>query len=90
MSNGDDADYIGLQPVDQRIGETVKRQRPGVARAGLAQLGETFQEAKRLIEFVGEIIGCDERAFADVPVDGSIGIGSCRIAKTDPHRLWRN
>ena len=89
MSYRDDADYIGLQPVDQRIGETVERQRPGVARAGLAQLGETVQEAKRLIEFIGEIIGCDKRTFADVPVDGGIGIGSRRIAKTDPHQLWQ-
>ncbi len=88
MSNSDDADHTGLQPVDQRIGEAVERQRTGVARARVAQLGETFQEAKCLIEFVGEIIGCDKRAFADVPVHGGIGIGSRRIAKTDPHQLW--
>lgn len=90
MGNGDDADDIGLQPVDQRIGETVERQRSRVARAGLAQLGKPVQQAKCLIEFVGKIIGCDERAFADVLGDGGIGIGSRRIAKADPHRLWQH
>ena len=90
MSNGDDADYIDLQPVDQRIGETVERQRPRVARAGLAQLGEPVQEAKRLIEFIGKIICCDERAFADVPIDSGIGIVLRLVAKTDPHRLWQH
>ena len=68
----------------------MERQRPRVARAGLAQRGEPVQEAKRLIEFIGEIIRCDERAFADVPIDGGIGVALRIIAKTDPHRLWQH
>lgn len=88
MSNGDHADHIGLQPIDQRIRKTVEMQRPRVVRAGVAQLGEPAQEAKRLIEFIGEIIRCDERAFADVPIDSGIGIVLRLIAKTDLHRLW--
>lgn len=90
MGNGDDADDIDLQPVDQRIGETMERQRSRVARAGLAQLGEPVQQAKYSIKFIDEIIGCNERAFADVPVDSGVGIALRLIAKTDPHRLWRH
>ncbi len=64
-------------------------QRPRVARVGVAQLGESAQEAKRLIEFIDEIIRCDECAFADVPIDSGIGVALRLIAKTDPHRLWQ-
>ena len=67
MGDGNDADHIALQPVDQRIGETVEGKRPCVVRAGFAQPGELAQQAKRSIEFIGEILCCDERAFADVP-----------------------
>ena len=89
MSNGDDADCIGLQPINQRIVKTVERQHPRAALAGLAQFGEPVKEGKRLIEFIDEIICCDERAFADVPIDSGIGIALRLVAKTDPHRLWR-
>ena len=65
----------------------MERQRPRVARVGVAQLGESAQEAERLIEFFGEIIRCDELAFADVPIDSGIGIALRLIAKTDLHRL---
>ena len=90
MGNGDDADHVDLHLVNQGIGEAVERQRPRVARAGFAQLGKPFQEAKRLIELIGEIIRCDERTFADVPIDSGIGIGLRLVAKTDPHRLWQH
>ncbi len=89
MSNGDDADHIDLQPVNQRIGETMERQRPRAALAGLAQLREPVQEGKCLIEFIDEIIRRDERAFADVPIDSGIGIALRLTAKTDPHRFWQ-
>jgi len=85
MSNDNDADHIDLHAVDQGIEKTVERQRSRVARAGLAPV----QEAKRSIEFIGEITRCDERAFADVPIDSGIGIGLSLVAKTDPRRLWR-
>ena len=90
MRNGDDADHIGLQPVDQRIWKTVQMQRPRAACTGVAQLGEPAQEAQRSIEFIDEIICCDERAFADVPIDSGIGIALRLVAKTDPHRLWQH
>jgi len=90
MGNRDDADYIGLQPVDQRKGKTVERQRSRVARAGMAQLGKPVQEAKRSIEFIDEIIRCDECAFADEPIDSGIGIRLSLIAKTDLHRPWQH
>lgn len=67
----------------------MERQCPRVARVGVAQLGESAQEAKRLIEFIGEIIRCDECAFADVPIDSGIGVALRLIAKTNPHRLWQ-
>jgi hypothetical protein len=45
---------------------------------------------KRLIEFIGEIIRSDIRAFADVPVSSRIGIGSRLVAKTDQSGLVVN
>lgn len=90
MSDGDDADHIDLQAVNQGIGKTVERQRSRVARDQFAQFGEPIQKAKRLIELVGEIIRCNECAFAYVPIDGSIGISLCLVAKTDQHRLWQH
>lgn len=90
MGNGDDPDHVGLKLVDQGIRETVERQGPRVARARVAQLGEPLEEAERSIELVGEI-GCgDERTFADVPIDGRIGIGLRLVAKTDQHWLWQH
>ena len=74
LGDGDDADYIDLKPVDQRIGKAVERQHPRVARAGFAQLREPLQEVKRLIHRIGEIVRCDKRAFADVPIDNCIGV----------------
>ncbi len=67
----------------------MERQRPRVARVGVTQLGESAQEAKRSIEFISEIIRCDECAFADVPIDSGIGVALRLIAKTDLHRLWQ-
>lgn len=90
MSNGDDADQIALQPVNQGIRKTVEGQSPRVAGASVTQLGKTVQEAKRSIKFIGEFIRCDERAFACVPIDDGIGVGLRLVAKTDPHRLWRH
>jgi len=90
MGNGNDADHIALQTVNQRIGETVERQRPRVVCAGFAQLGELAQESKCLIDRISEIICCDERAFADVPIDSGIGIGLDLAAKTDRHQFWRH
>lgn len=89
MGDGDDADQIALQPIDQRIWKTVEGQRPRVAGANVTQLGKPIQEAKRSIEFVGEFIRCNDCAFADVPIDGGIGIGLRLAAKADPHRSWQ-
>ena len=90
MSNRDDADQFALQSVNQRIWKTVEGQRPRVASASVTQLGKPVQEAKRSIEFIGELIRCNECAFAGVPIDSSIGIGLRFVAKTYPHRLWRH
>ena len=61
-------------------------QRPRVARVGVAQLGESAQEAKRLIEFIDEIIRYDECAFADT-TDSGIGV-ALRLIANGPRRLW--
>ena len=90
MRNSDDPDHIDSHAVDQRIGKAVERQSSRVARDGSAQFGKPVQEIKRLIEFIGEIIRCDKRAFADVPIDSRIGIGLRLVAKTDPHQFWQN
>lgn len=90
MSNGNDTDSIASQPVNQGIGKAMERQRPRVVCAGFAQLGELYQETKCLIELISEIPGCNERAFADVPIDSGIGVGLRLAAKTDRHPFWRH
>ena len=89
VSDSEDADHIDLQPVDQGIRKAVERQCSRVSRYGFSQDGELIQEVKRLLKFVGEIARCDERAFADIPIDGRNGVGLRLVAKADPHRLWR-
>ena len=90
MSNGNNADAIVLQPVNQGIGKAVEWQRPRVACASFAQLGELAQEAKCFIEFVSEIVCRDERALSDVPIDSGISIGLRLAAKTDLHWFLRH
>lgn len=41
-----------------------------------------------MLEFVDEILRGDERVFANVPIDGSSGVGLRLVAKTDLHRPW--
>lgn len=90
MGDGNDADHIALQTVDQRIGETRERKRPRVAHTGFAQLGKPVQNVQCLTDLIGEIVCCDQRAFADIPIDSGVGIGLRLAAKTDSQRLWRH
>lgn len=83
VCNGDDADCIDLQPVDEGIREAVESQCPCIARTGFTQFGEPAQEVKRLIELIDEIVRCNERAFPDILIDG--GIGLRLVAKIDLH-----
>lgn len=83
MGNGNDANRIALQTVNQRIGKAMKRQRSRVVQADPAQFDELAQEAKHPIEFISEILCCNERAFADVPIHGGIRIGVRLVAKAD-------
>lgn len=85
MRNGDDADCIDLQPVDDGIREAVKSQCPCIACTGFTQFGEPAQQVKRLIDLINKIIRCSERAFPDIPIDGSMGVGVRLVAKIDPH-----
>ena len=89
MGDGNDADHIALQPVNQGIWKAVECQSSRLARACVAQLGKLAQQIKRPIEFIGECICCDERSFAGVPIDSGFGIRLRLIAKADSHRLWR-
>lgn len=63
----------------------MKIQRPSVARADPAHFGKLAQVVKRLIDLISKIIRCNERAFADIPIDGSMGVGLRLVAKIDPH-----
>ncbi len=90
MGDGNDADHIALQTVDQRIGEAVESKCPRIAHASFAQFGKPAQNSQCLIDLVGEIICCNQRAFADIPIDGGIGIDLRLAAKTDSQQLWRH
>ncbi len=43
VGNGNDANSIVLQSIDQRIGEAMKRQRPRVVRTTFTQCGELVE-----------------------------------------------
>jgi len=83
MGNGDDTDGIALQPVNQGIGKTMKGKRPRPVRTAFAQRGELPQQPERSFDLVDEVVRRDECAFADIPVDGGIGVGLRLITKTD-------
>ncbi len=84
MDNGNNADYVNVQPINQGIRKAVKSQRPSAARADPAQFGKATQVVKRLIDLISKIIHCNERAFPDTPIDGSMGVGLRLVAKVDP------
>jgi len=63
----------------------VKSQYPSVMGAGLTQFREPAQAVKRLIDLISKVIRCNERAFPNIPIDGSMGIGLRLVAKIDPH-----
>ncbi len=87
MGNGNDANSIVSQPVDQGIGEAMERQRPRVVRTTFAQCGELVEKVERSTKLIGEIFRRDERAFADIPIDRCIGIGLRLGAKADLNRF---
>ena len=87
MRDGEDTNHINLQAVDQGIGKTMQRQRSCAVGDGFPQFRKPVQQIKRLIEFIGEIIGSYKRTFAKIPVDRRFGIALRLAAKTDPHRL---
>ena len=90
MNNGNDANRIALQSINQRIREAMKRQRPRVVQASFAQFDKLTQEAKCPIEFISEILCRDERIFADVPIHSGIRIGLRLAAKADRCQFWRH
>ena len=90
MSNGNDANNIVSQPVDQGIGEAMKRQRPRVVRTTFTQCGELVEKLECTIKLFGEIFRRDERAFADILIDRCIGVGLRLDAKADLNRFWRH
>lgn len=87
MSNGDDANNIISQPVEQGIGETMKRQQPRVVHTTFAQCSELIEKVKRTTKLFGEIFHRNERAFADIPVGRCIDVGLCLGAKADLNRF---
>jgi len=89
VGNGNDADGIALQTVDQGIGKTMEGKRPRLTHASLAQRRELLQQPKCSLNLADEVFCCGERAFADIPVNGGIGIGLSFIAKTDSRHFLR-
>ena len=90
MGYGDDADGIGLQPVNQGIRKTMERQHPRIVQAGFAQFRKLGQHAHRLFDLAEKIIRSDEGAFAGVPFNSGVGIGLCLAAKTEGKQPWRH
>ena len=57
--------------------------RPYLACTTLAQRGKLLQQDKGAFNLINEVLCCDEGAFADIPVNGGIGISLRFLAKTD-------
>ncbi len=90
MGDGNDADSVGLQSVDQGIREVMERQHPSFSGTRFAELGETGQHAQRLFDLADKILCGDECAFAYVPIDSGVGVDLSLAAKTNREQLWRH
>lgn len=89
MGDGNDTDGIALQSIDQGIGKTMERKRSRLVHTAFAQCGELHQQTERPFDLIDEVVCCDERAFADIPVNGGIGISLRFFAKTDSRHSLR-
>lgn len=89
VGNRNDANGIALQTVNQGIGKTMERKRPRFVYTTFAQCRKLFQQIKGAFNFIDKVIGCNERAFSDVPVNSGIGIGLRFLAKTDSRHFLR-
>ncbi len=90
VGNGNDADSIVSQPVNQGIGEAMERQRPRVVHTTFTKCGELVEKVECAIKLLGEIFRRNKRAFADIPIDHCIGVGLRLGAKADSNRFWRH
>jgi len=86
---GNDADGIALETVNQGIGKTMEGKRPRLVHATCTKCRELLQQPERSLNLINEVICCNEGAFADIPVNGGIGIGLSFFAKTDSRHFLR-
>lgn len=89
VGNGNDANGIALQAVNQGIGKTMEGKRTGLVRTALTQRGKLSQQSDGSFNLVDEVVCRNERAFVDIPVDGGIGVGLRLFAKTDLRHFLR-
>lgn len=89
VGNGNDANGIALQAINQGIRKTMKGKRTGLVRTALTQRGKLLQQPEGPFNLVEEVVRRNERAFADIPVDGGIGVGLRLFAKTDLRHFLR-
>lgn len=83
VCNSNNVKGTALKSVDQGIGKTMEWKRPYLVRAAFTQRGELLQQPERTFDLVDEVIRRNVRAFADIPVNGGIGVGLRFLAKTD-------
>lgn len=83
VSDSDDSNDITLQMVNQGVGKTMKGKRPRLVRTAFTHRGKLPQQPERPFDLVDEVIRCEERTFADISVNGGIGVGLRFVAKTD-------
>lgn len=86
VGNGNDANGIALQPVNQGIRKAMKGKRTGLVHTAVTQRWKLSQQSEGSFNLVDEVVRRNERAFVDIPVDGGIGIGLRLFTKTD----WRH
>lgn len=90
MGDSDDTDGIALYSVNQGIRKIMEGKRSGLAFTTLTHCRELSQQSERTFDLVDELVRCAKRAFADVPINGGIGIGLRFIANADlKHFLHR-
>ncbi len=63
--------------------------RPRFVHTTSTQRGKLLQQPEGSFDLVDEVFRCNERAFADIPVNGGISICLRFFAKADPRHFLR-
>ena len=87
VGNCNDTNGIALQAINQGVRKPMEGKRPRLVCAAFTQRRELLQQPEGSLNLIDEVFRCDEGAFADIPVNGGIGIDLRFFTKTDSRRF---